>query len=80
LANLILRFYDVTGGAIQIEEIDIGNTKPRDLRKNISSVPQSPTLINGTIVDNIKWSNPSAVFEQIIESSKKSMPVNSFQV
>ncbi|MDR1890612.1 MAG: ABC transporter ATP-binding protein/permease [Puniceicoccales bacterium] len=71
MANLILRFYDVTTGAIQIDGIDIRHMKLKDLRKNISYVPQSPTLINGTMCDNIKWSNPSASFEQVIEASKK---------
>ncbi|MDR2779181.1 MAG: ABC transporter ATP-binding protein/permease [Puniceicoccales bacterium] len=71
MANLILRFYDVTTGAIQIDGIDIRHMKLRDLRKNISYVPQSPTLINGTMCDNIKWSDPSASFERVIEAAKK---------
>jgi subfamily B ATP-binding cassette protein MsbA len=71
MANLILRFYDVTTGAVQIDGIDIRNMKLKDLRKNISYVPQSPTLINGTMCDNIKWSAPDASFEQVVEASKK---------
>jgi ABC-type multidrug transport system fused ATPase/permease subunit len=71
MANLILRFYDVTSGAIQIDGIDIRHMKLNDLTKNISSGPQSPTLINRTMCDNIKWSNPTASFEQVVEASQK---------
>jgi subfamily B ATP-binding cassette protein MsbA len=69
LANLILRFYDVTGGAIAIDGIDIRHMLLRDLRKNISFVPQSPALISGTVADNIRWSVPDAPMEAVVEAA-----------
>ncbi|MDR1413751.1 MAG: ABC transporter ATP-binding protein/permease [Puniceicoccales bacterium] len=69
--NLLLRFYDVTGGAITIDGIDIRSMRLKDLRKNISFVPQSPALINGTVLENIKWSAPDATFEEVIEAARK---------
>ncbi|MDR3144010.1 MAG: ABC transporter ATP-binding protein/permease [Puniceicoccales bacterium] len=71
MAHLILRFYDVTDGAIKIDGIDIRRMRLRDLRKNISFVPQNPTLLNGTILDNIRWSVPDASFERIVTAAKK---------
>jgi subfamily B ATP-binding cassette protein MsbA len=71
LTHLLLRFYDVTGGSIKIDGIDIRDMRLKDLRKNISFVPQDPTLINGTVMDNIRWSVPNATFEQVVEAAKK---------
>ncbi|MDR1414125.1 MAG: ABC transporter ATP-binding protein/permease [Puniceicoccales bacterium] len=71
MANLILRFYDVTGGAITIDGIDIRSMLLKDLRKNISFVPQSPTLVNGTILENIKWSAPDATFAEVVAAAQK---------
>ncbi|MDR1433253.1 MAG: ABC transporter ATP-binding protein/permease [Puniceicoccales bacterium] len=71
MVNLILRFYDVTEGAITIDGIDIRNMRLKDLRKNISLVPQFPMLVNGTIEGNIKWSAPDATHEQVVEAARK---------
>jgi subfamily B ATP-binding cassette protein MsbA len=71
MANLILRFYDVSGGKIKIDGIDIRSMRLKDLRQNISYVPQSPALINGTIAENIKWSAPNASQENVVEAAKK---------
>ena len=70
LANLILRFYDVNSGSIKIDGIDIRDMRIKDLRKNISFVPQSPTLINGTIADNIKWGAQDANYDEIVQAAK----------
>jgi subfamily B ATP-binding cassette protein MsbA len=71
MANLILRFYDVCEGGIKIDGIDIRSMRLKDLRGNISFVPQSPSLINGTITENIKWSAPNATFEAVVEAAQK---------
>ena len=70
LANLILRFYDVNSGSIKIDGIDIRDMRIKDLRKNISFVPQSPTLINGTIADNIRWGAQDANYDEIVQAAK----------
>lgn len=71
IINLILRFYDVTNGSITANGTDIRDIRLKDLRQNISIVPQSPTLINGTIFENILWSAPWASRVEVIEASKK---------
>lgn len=69
--NLILRFYDVSKGSINIDGIDIRDMRVKDLRKNISIVPQFPTLINGTILDNILWSAPWENRDAVVRAAKR---------
>lgn len=71
LVNLILRFYDVSKGNITIDSIDIRDMLTTDLRKNISYVPQMPSIINGTVSDNIRWSAPQATEDEVIAAAKK---------
>jgi subfamily B ATP-binding cassette protein MsbA len=71
IMNLILRFYDVSSGNITIDGIDVRDMRLHDLRRNISIVPQSPTLVMGTILDNILWGAPWATYEEIVEAAKK---------
>jgi ATP-binding cassette, subfamily B, bacterial MsbA len=65
LISLIPRFYDVTGGAIAVDGLDIRNWKLHDLRENIGIVPQETTLFSGTIYDNITYGNLNATPAQI---------------
>ncbi len=51
--NLIPRFYDVTEGSIEIDGVDIRNYSLKELREQISYVPQAPTLFNVTVAENI---------------------------
>jgi subfamily B ATP-binding cassette protein MsbA len=71
IMNLILRFYDVTGGKVTINGIDVRDMRLRDLRRNISIVPQSPTLVMGTIFDNILWGAPWATRGEVIGAAKR---------
>jgi subfamily B ATP-binding cassette protein MsbA len=71
VANLILRFYDPVTGSVKIDGIDIRRMRLADLRRNISYVPQSTTLINGTIADNILWGNPNATPAQVIDAANR---------
>lgn len=71
IINLILRFYDVTIGSITVDGIDIRDMRVHDLRRNISIVPQSPTLVNGSILDNILWGAPWASKSEVIDAAKK---------
>ena len=70
ITNLILRFYDVMSGRVSIDGIDIRDMTLRDLRKNISYVPQSPSLINGTIEDNILWGRLDATHADVEVAAK----------
>ncbi len=71
IINLILRFYDVSGGRVTSDGIDIRDIRLSDLRRNISIVPQSPTLINGSILENILWSAPWASKDEVVEAAKR---------
>ena len=59
LVNLLLRMYDVDGGAIKINGIDIRDVTQDSLRKNISFVPQESTLFNRSILENIRYAAES---------------------
>lgn len=60
LANLLLRFYDVSAGKISFNGIDLRCFRQKDLRQHISLVSQQPTLLNDTLRNNLLWGNPVA--------------------
>lgn len=60
IANLLLRFYDITGGSLLIDGIDIKEYNVKQLRKHIGYVMQEPLLFNTTIKENILYGNPEA--------------------
>ncbi len=70
IASLLPRFYDVASGSVTIDGIDIRKMSIRGLRSNISMVLQDVFLFNGTIKDNIRYSDLSASDEAIIRASK----------
>jgi ATP-binding cassette subfamily B protein/subfamily B ATP-binding cassette protein MsbA len=70
LASLIPRFYDVTGGKITLDGIDIRDLDVDVLRKQISIVLQDVFLFHGSVKDNILFGNPKASEEQIIKAAK----------
>lgn len=59
-ANLLLRLYDLTGGKLLIDGIDIRDYNVRELRKQIGIVMQEPLLFNTTIKENILYGNDKA--------------------
>ena len=70
LARLIYRFYDVTGGRILMNGIDIRKIDQHNLRSGIAIVPQDTVLFNDTLYYNILYGNPSATREQVIAAAK----------
>ena len=60
VVNLIPRFYDVTGGAIMLDGIDIRDVTQHDLRDRIGYVPQKGVLFSGTIESNLRYADESA--------------------
>jgi ATP-binding cassette subfamily B protein len=70
LVNLLLRFYDVTEGAIKIDGRDLRKIQSRCLREQIAMVLQEPFLFTGTIADNIAYGQPHASRGAIIEAAK----------
>ena len=70
LVNLIMRFYELDGGAIKLDGQDIAHMRRRDLRANMGMVLQDTWLFGGTIRDNIAYGNLEATDEQILEAAK----------
>ncbi len=72
IINLLMRFYDVDAGSIEVEGTDIRNTTRKSLRGSYGMVLQDTWLRKGTILDNILFGNPEATKEQAIEAAKLS--------
>ncbi|MBN1994308.1 MAG: ABC transporter ATP-binding protein [Anaerolineae bacterium] len=70
LVNLIPRFYDVTGGQIRLDGIDVRQWSPEALRLQIGMVLQQTTLFSGTIRENIAYGRPEATLEQVITAAQ----------
>jgi ATP-binding cassette subfamily B protein len=64
IVNLMPRFYDVTGGTITIDGTDIRDLTLKELRSNISIVPQKSLLFSGTVATNLELADPNATEEQ----------------
>ena len=71
ICSLIPRFYDVEGGSIKIDGIDIRDMTLESLRKQIGIVQQDVFLFAGTIRENIAYGNLDASFEEIKEAARK---------
>lgn len=69
LINLIMRFYDVSGGAIQIDGSDLREITRESLRQNIGMVLQETWLKGATVRENIRMGMPDATDEQIIAAA-----------
>lgn len=70
LVNLIPRFYDVTGGAVLVDGMDVRDYPLEALRGRIGMVLQNNVLFSGTIRENLKWGNPDATEEEVIQAAK----------
>ena len=71
LCNLIPRFYEIDGGKITIDGIDVQDMQLFDLRKNIGIVAQDVFIFSGTVKDNIAYGNFDATDEEIYEAAKR---------
>lgn len=70
LINLILRFYDITSGAIYVSGVDIRTLAKKDLRSKIGYVPQKNNLFTGTIKSNLLYSDKNAA-EVVVEKAMR---------
>jgi ATP-binding cassette subfamily B multidrug efflux pump len=70
MINLLYRFYDPTEGSISVDGHDLRKVKIESLRRQMGIVIQDPFLFSGTIIDNIRYSRPTASDEEVIEVSK----------
>ncbi len=70
LASLISRLYDVTDGRVLVDGHDIRDVARTSLNHQVSVVGQEPFLFSGTIMDNIRFANPDASAEEVIQASR----------
>jgi ABC-type transport system involved in Fe-S cluster assembly fused permease/ATPase subunit len=70
ISRLLFRFYECNSGRILINEQDISKVTQHSLRRSIGIVPQDTVLFNDTILENIKYGNLNATFDQIVEAAK----------
>ena len=70
LVNLLMRFYEIDGGAITLDGIDISKMRRRDLRSNMGMVLQDTWLFGGTIRDNIAYGNLDATEDEILAAAR----------
>ena len=70
LLNLIPRFYDVTGGKVTVDGLDVRQATLASLRDKIALVTQEPFLFDDTIRANIAYARPDAPFEAVVEAAR----------
>ena len=70
LVNLIPRFYDVTGGAVLVDGVDVRDYPLEELRARIGMVLQNNVLFTGTVRENLLWGKPDASEEELIQAAR----------
>ncbi|HET6968092.1 MAG TPA: ABC transporter ATP-binding protein [Ornithinibacter sp.] len=70
LVNLVLRFYELDGGCITLDGVDITALRRNDLRSRIGMVLQDTWLFGGTIHDNIAYGRPGATDEEVLAAAR----------
>ena len=70
LIQLIPRLYDVTEGSVKVGGVDVRDYDLETLRNAVSVVLQKNQLFSGTVKDNLRWGNPNATDEEIVEACK----------
>lgn len=70
VASLVARFYDVCGGTVRLDGMDIRDISLHSLRQGIGIVQQEVYIFNGTIRDNIRYGRPDATDEQVIAAAR----------
>ena len=70
IISLLMRFYDVTGGAIKVDGHDLRDVTMNSLRRQIGIVLQEPVLFSGTVAHNIRYANPDATDEEVVAAAR----------
>jgi ATP-binding cassette subfamily B protein len=70
IANLIPRFYDVTLGAVKIDDVDVRTATKSSLRRQIAVVLQDSFLFSSSVMENIRFGRPEATDEEVIAAAK----------
>jgi len=71
IINLLMRFYDINEGSIQLDGVDIRDLKIEELRSNFALVLQDNTLFSGSIMENITLGNPNISEDVVKETARK---------
>ena len=69
VAGLIPRFYDVTGGSVRVDGVDVRDYAVPALRAKVGVVMQKAVLFKGTIRDNLRWGKPDATDEEMLRAT-----------
>ena len=70
VTNLIARFYDATGGRVLIDGADVRTLDTGHYRRQVGIVLQDPYLFHGTILDNIRYGDPEASLQAVVEAAR----------
>ena len=70
LINLLMRFYDIQGGKIKLDDVDIKELSKHNLRNAFGMVLQETWIFDGTIAENIAFGKPDATREEVIKAAK----------
>ena len=70
IVNLIARFYDVSGGTIRIDGVDLRRLDTGHYRRQIGMVLQDPYLFHGTVLENIRYGLPEAPLNQVVAAAQ----------
>ncbi len=70
LVNLLPRFYDATEGTVLVDGVDVKEYELSGLREKIGYVMQKSELFSDTVANNIRWGNPEATMEEIVEAAQ----------
>ena len=71
IMNLVNRFYDVTGGSVTFDGVDVRQLDLKSLRDHVGIVLQDSVLFTGTVADNIKFGRPTASDDDMIDAAKQ---------
>ncbi|MEZ8285417.1 ABC transporter ATP-binding protein [Vibrio splendidus] len=71
LFELLQRFYDPQVGKVTLGGVELNQFDPNELRKQMALVPQQPALFSNDVFHNIRYGNPEATDEQVVEAAKK---------
>lgn len=71
IMNLLNRFYDVTGGSVTFDGVDVRQLDLKSLRDHVGIVLQDSVLFTGTVADNIKFGRPTASDDNMIDAAKQ---------
>jgi ATP-binding cassette subfamily B protein len=67
--QLLLRFYDVNSGQIRVDDVDISNLDPRELRRQVGLVPQETVLFGESAMENIRYGRPNASDDEVMQAA-----------